>query len=135
MMAKKSQLHCSVITPERAVLETDASFIAVPAHDGEIGIATDRAPLVAKLGVGELRVESPGGDAKHYLIDGGFVQVLNNEVSVLTSKATPVEDLSRATARTDLDAALHMPNVDELEHTMRENATDRARAALRLAKS
>ena len=42
--------HCSVITPERAVLETEATFVAFPAWDGEVGILHDRAPLLFKMG-------------------------------------------------------------------------------------
>lgn len=40
--------HCSVVTPERAVLECEASFAAFPAHDGEIGIMPQRAPLLCR---------------------------------------------------------------------------------------
>lgn len=131
-MADRKQLHCSVITPERAVLEADADFVAVPLHDGELGIKRSRAPIIAKLGVGELRVEKAGG-TERFLIDGGFLQVLENEVNVLTTRAVNVDQLSRDAARTALTAAEAMPNITDEEHAARQAALDHARTAMRLA--
>ena len=51
-MAHQSTFHCSVVTPERAVLETEASFVAFPAHDGEVGVLPDRAPSSSSSGAG-----------------------------------------------------------------------------------
>jgi F-type H+-transporting ATPase subunit epsilon len=131
-MADRKQLHCSIITPERAVLEADATFVAVPLHDGEMGFMPGRAPIVAKLGVGELRVEKPDG-AERFLVTGGFVQVLRNEVNVLTSRAVSVEDLTRDAARAALTTAEAMPALTDADFTARQTAIAHARAALRLA--
>jgi F0F1-type ATP synthase epsilon subunit len=57
-MAETKTFRCSVVTPERVVLEAEARFAALPAHDGEIGILRDRAPLLVKLDVGRLRIET-----------------------------------------------------------------------------
>ena len=53
-----SSFQTSVITPEGTVFEGPAEFVAIPAIDGELGILHNRAPLLAKLGAGRLRVES-----------------------------------------------------------------------------
>lgn len=131
-MARRRELFCSVVTPEAAVWQAEASFVAMPAHDGEIGVLRDRAPLVCKLGVGELRIDSPEG-MEHFLIDGGFAQVLDNEVTILTGRAVPVDELRRAEAETALKAALAMPITDAKSFEARQTALARARAALRLA--
>ncbi len=86
-MATEKLLHCSVITPERKVLEAEATSVVIPAHDGEIGILFNRAPLLCELGRGSLRLDSPGEGVKRLRIEGGFAQVLVNEVTVLTEKA------------------------------------------------
>ncbi len=86
-MAKQSHLTCSVITPERQVLETEATAVVIPAHDGLIGILRDRAPLLCELGQGVLRVDSVKQGQISVNIAGGFAQVLNNNVIVLTEKA------------------------------------------------
>lgn len=131
-MADRKQLHCSVITPERAVLDADADFVAVPLHDGEMGIKRGRAPIIAELGVGELRVEKPTG-AERFLVSGGFLQVLNNEVNVLTGRAVSVDDLTRDAARTALTEAEAMPSATDAEFAARQTALAQARTALRLA--
>ncbi|GJM43720.1 MAG: ATP synthase epsilon chain [Gemmatimonadota bacterium] len=85
-------LHCTVVTPERAIFEADADKITVPAWDGEIGILPRHARLLAKLGVGVLRITFQG-KTEEMLVDGGFVQVADDKVTVLTDKATDLPDI------------------------------------------
>ncbi len=82
------QLTCTVITPEQKVLETQATQVIVPAHDGLLGVLDHRAPLVCELGEGNLRIDQAGGQTKNIAIKGGFAQVLNNNVTILTEQAT-----------------------------------------------
>ena len=132
-MADKT-FKCSVITPERNVLECDATFVAIPAHDGEMGILTRRAPLVCKLGIGTLRVETDSG--KHVmLIEQGFAQVVDNRVSILTQRARSLEELNVESARTALAEALAMEVTDEASSTARSNAIRSAKAEISLARS
>ena len=86
-MAKQSHLTCSIITPEELVLETQATAVVIPAHDGLIGILKDRAPLLCELGSGTLRIDTVSEGTKQIEIAGGFAQVLNNDVIVLTERA------------------------------------------------
>lgn len=124
--------HLSVITPERVVFQAEATFAAIPAHDGEIGILPSRAPLVAKLGVGWLRVDTPE-DSERILIDGGFVQVLDNRVSVLTEFAQEPQEIDHHEARKALDVAAGLPMFDDAAFRARERAMARARAQLKVA--
>ncbi|UCF20206.1 MAG: ATP synthase F1 subunit epsilon [Gemmatimonadota bacterium] len=78
--------NLSVISPELKVFEGPVKFAVVPAHDGEIGILYGHAPLIALLGEGELRVETTAG-TRLFRVAGGFVQVLENEVAVLSEQA------------------------------------------------
>ena len=75
-----------VISPEQKLFEGPAKFAVVPAYDGEIGILHDHAPLMALLGEGALRVETGSGSLR-FRVKGGFVQVVDNEVSVLSEEA------------------------------------------------
>src|SRR5262245_46694532 len=103
-MARSDTFHCSVITPERAVLETDATFVAFPAWDGEVGILRNRAPLLYKMGIGELRVEAPEGN--HVLfVAGGFAQMVENRLTLLTEQAKQIEEIDGAATRRALEAA------------------------------
>src|SRR6185295_6511150 len=94
-MAKNDTFHCSVITPERAVLETEATFVALPAHDGELGVLRNRAPMLYKLGTGELRIDPPEGK-KYLYVDGGFAQMVENRLTLLTEQAQRLEEIDTA---------------------------------------
>lgn len=89
-----NKLQCVVITPERQVVDSPADSVVIPAHDGEVGILPSRAPLMCELGVGELRV-TQAGKTQRLLLDGGFAQVADNRVIVLTQAAWQSTDLNR----------------------------------------
>jgi F-type H+-transporting ATPase subunit epsilon len=78
-------LKVSVISPEAVLFEGETDSVVAPAYDGEVGILTGHAPLMALLGNGQLRL---GGAARRFSVSGGFMQVLNNQVRVVTEKAT-----------------------------------------------
>lgn len=127
-------MNCSVITPERQVLQTTANEVVFPAHDGLVGILKDRAPLLCELGIGPMKVESQSGGTKEIYIDGGFAQVLDNQVTILTERAIPVEELSREKAEKALAEAEKMPATDEASSSARQKTIERAKAQIRLAK-
>lgn len=127
-----ANLQCIVVTPEQTVLDTDADFIALPLFDGEIGIAPGRSPLIGRLGFGEMRL-SRGGEVERYYVDGGFVQIAKNVVSVLTSRVVAADKLQEETARGQIEAALKKPiNTPELQE-IRDRNLAQARAQLRVA--
>ena len=126
-------LTCTVVTPEQTALETKAEFVALPLYDGELGIAPDHSPLIGRLGYGELRIKS-GGTTLSYYVDGGFVQVADNVVAVLTNRAVRSKSLDVAAAEAQLEAALRRPaNTPEL-FAIRDRAIHQARAQIRTAR-
>jgi len=82
-------LHVSVISPEASLFAGDATSVVAPAFDGEVGILTGHAPMMTLLGKGELRI-GEGSGAKKFQVEGGFLQVLANEVRVVTERASVV---------------------------------------------
>ena len=124
--------HCTVITPERPVLDREATFVAFPAFDGEMGVLPHRAPILAKLGAGELRVESPEGNAD-FFINGGFAQMVDDKLTLLTEEAKPKAELDRAKAAQELASALALPTGDPTQAAVRDKAVVRARALVRLS--
>lgn len=79
-------LKVSVISPESVLFEGEVDSVVAPAYDGEVGILTGHAPLMALLGDGELRLG--GNTGRRFMVSGGFMQVLNDQVRVVTEKAT-----------------------------------------------
>jgi F-type H+-transporting ATPase subunit epsilon len=82
-----------VITPERKLLEETTHSLVIPAHDGELGILAQHAPLMCELGVGQLRYRRHGR-MERIFIDGGFAQVNENQVTVLTASAMTADQIT-----------------------------------------
>ena len=132
-MAKSNDFHCSVITPERAVLECDATAAVFPAHDGELGVLNNRSPLICKLGIGVLRIE--GRDQNHRLfVDRGFAQVSGNTLTILTEQAKRPEEIQPEQAEKSLVEARAMKMPDDEAFEARTQAIQRAQVQLKLAK-
>jgi len=80
-------LNVSVVSPEAVLYEGTTDSVVAPAFDGEVGILTGHAPMLALLGKGVLRL---GGGAQKFNVEGGFLQVVDNAVRVVTEKASAV---------------------------------------------
>ncbi len=124
-------LRCVIVTPERAVLDEPADFVALPMYDGEFGVLPGRAALIGRLGYGELRARQ-GDEVKRFFVDGGFAQVRANVVTVLTARAIPAQQLDQAAAAQALEAALRPAATPEGQDAQLK-AQERARAQLRMA--
>ncbi len=80
-------LKVSVISPESVLFDGEVGSVVAPAFDGEVGILQDHAPMMTLLGKGSLRLGGSGG-GKTFNIEGGFLQVVDNNVRIVTEKAT-----------------------------------------------
>jgi F-type H+-transporting ATPase subunit epsilon len=80
------RLTVSVISPERTIFEGEADMVVAPAWDGEIGVLRGHAPMLVLLGAGDLRVTS-GGAEQRFHVAGGFMQVADDIVTVLSESA------------------------------------------------
>jgi len=132
MSASNAALQCVVVTPEETVLECEADFVVLPLFDGEVGIAPLHSPMIGRLGFGELRIRS-GSETTRYYVDGGFVQVADNLVSVLTSRAIKSVDVDGNAAQEQLENALETIAAGEEQMAIRDRAQSQARAQLRIA--
>lgn len=131
--ANTKKVRCVVVTPETTLLDQTVDFVAFPAVDGEVGVYSHRAPLVTRLGPGELRLQS-GRETSFFYIDGGFCQIKENVVTILTARAIAGSGLVEATLDKQLaDASAQIPTTDE-GFTNKEKALERVRAGLRLVR-
>jgi F-type H+-transporting ATPase subunit epsilon len=126
-------LTCVVVTPEKVTFEQEAASVVLPLFDGEIGILPGHSPLIGRLGFGEMRLRTDGRVVRYY-VDGGFVQVVDNIVSVLTGRAIPADTIDEQMASEQLLQAARRPaNSPELME-IRDRGVARARAQLRAAR-
>ncbi len=117
-------LQVSIVTPERVVWEAEAEFILARSEDGDLGILPGHAPFLGALGYARLIVQ--GADEEKFVaVDGGFIEVLDNRVTVLTGSAELAEEIDLELARRE---------VAQSEAALREQETEERRLRLMKAK-
>ena len=79
---------CVVVTPEQQLLDESLTQAIIPASDGLLGILTNRAPVLAKLAKGPLRLDLASGQRRLFSIDGGIAQMKDNKLTILTHGAS-----------------------------------------------
>jgi F-type H+-transporting ATPase subunit epsilon len=80
-------LAVEVVSPEAILYHGQAASVVAPAFDGLVGILPRHAPMLALLGRGVLTLKTTAGE-KRFSVGGGFVQVSQNVVRVVTEQAS-----------------------------------------------
>jgi F-type H+-transporting ATPase subunit epsilon len=124
-----------VVSPARQLYEGEAQWVTAPAWDrvgerdggtyraadpgklvvGQLGIRPRHAPLVAALGAGPLRIGLTGGQIARFAVQGGFLKVGDDRVTILVDRAVTETDVNAGEARQELEetlAALQHPQSD-----------------------
>jgi len=97
------KIRVNVTTPEKLAFSDDVDFLAVPAADGEIGILPNHAPLLTKLGVGELRLKK-GEETQFLALEGGFLEVRQgNQVDIFAETADMAEEIDEEKERLEAE--------------------------------
>ncbi len=85
-------IQLEIVTPERLAYSDTVDSVVLPGSEGELGVLPHHAPLVAMLGVGELRIRK-GGSEESFAIAGGFLQVRPDKVVVMAETADLASDI------------------------------------------
>src|SRR3954453_15506581 len=120
--------QCVLVTPEQQLLDEQVSQAIVPAHDGQVGILTGRAPILVKLGTGTLRIDLAGGQRRYFFVDGGVAQMKDNKLTILSTEAKPASEIDAETARAVYAEAAARKATDVKSAEEREHQLARARA-------
>jgi F-type H+-transporting ATPase subunit epsilon len=127
--------QCVIVTPEAQVFDESVTQAIIPAHDGQIGILTDRAPLLVKLGVGALQLDMAAGQQRRTLfIEGGIAQMKDNKLTIVTNEALNPPDIDAETARAELAEATARVATDEKSAHDRQRRMQRARVMQEMAR-
>jgi F-type H+-transporting ATPase subunit epsilon len=138
-LAKKS-FRCKLVTPAAALVDDQVTYASIPAWDGLMGVMPGRAPILARLGLGELRLdfadtEKGEGGSRAFLVEDGFVKMANDQLTIIAERATPAENLTLADAEAELRAAQGAPANTTAELEKRNKDGQRARAKLQMVKT
>lgn len=126
-------LRCIVVTPEHTLFDQPAEFVALTLFDGEIGIAQGHTPMIGRLGCGEMRIRAENRTDTYY-IEGGFVEVLNDVVSILTQRAIPAKEIDESVVREQLYTAQSRAATTPELLALRQRSVAQSRAQLRVAR-
>lgn len=75
-------MNLEIITPDKKVFSGEATSVTFPGTEGQFQVLNSHAPLVSTLGKGEILIDTASGK-QTYSVDGGVVEVLNNNILVL----------------------------------------------------
>jgi F-type H+-transporting ATPase subunit epsilon len=128
-------IRCLVVTPESTVLDASAKAVVLPLEDGECGVGRGHAPFIGRLGAGEIRITSADGPESIHrtFVEGGFVEVSHDAVTVITQRAVPAAKLDLVRARADLAAVSAKPAAGDTAMDSKLRAQEAARAIVRIA--
>jgi F-type H+-transporting ATPase subunit epsilon len=126
-----------ITTPERLVVNDQATELTIPGKNGYMGILPGHAPLISELSVGEISYRTASNQLKFLAVAWGFVEVLPTKVTILAEIAERAEDIDIARAeraRQEAEEALKAAGIKS-ETDYSKAAADLARASTRIAVS
>jgi len=88
--------HFELVSPERLVFAGEVNQVDVPGEEGEFGVFAGRAPYVATLKPGMLKIYGASGAPRRIVVRGGFAEVGPTGLTVLAEQATPAEEFDSA---------------------------------------
>lgn len=93
-MAKAFQVD--VVSPEATIWSGQATIVIARTPEGELGIMADHEPLMGALATGPVEIEAESGERTTIGVHGGFIQVLDNQVTLITDRAQVTSDAAAA---------------------------------------
>ena len=105
-----STLECKIVTPTSELSSGQASFVALPASEGEMGVYEKHEPVVTTLSAGTVRVTpaegsgSGSGEVERFCVDGGYAQIDGAHVTVLADRAVALASVDAAELASEIAA-------------------------------
>ena len=103
-----STLECKIVTPTSELSSGEASFVALPASEGEMGVFEKHEPVVTTLSAGTVRVTpaegSDSGEVERFCVDGGYAQIDGAHVTVLADRAVALAGVDAAALASEIEA-------------------------------
>jgi len=110
MAESDNQLRVRLVTPDRILIDEGADAVELPSKSGYMEVLYGHAPLLAELGVGEVRLHGGSGGDQTYFVVWGFVEVLPDRVTILTQNAIKPEEIDAGEAQRQLQSGEKMWN-------------------------
>jgi len=99
-----NQLRVRLVTPDRILIDETADAVELPSKSGYMEVLYGHAPLLAELGVGEVRLHGGSGGEQNYFVVWGFVEVLPDRVTILAQNAIKPDAIDTGAAQHELES-------------------------------
>ncbi|NIR88006.1 MAG: ATP synthase F1 subunit epsilon [Aliifodinibius sp.] len=119
-----------ILTPEGSIFDDEVTGVRVPGEMGSFEVKTLHANIISSLEIGEILVRKAAGGEQSFSVTGGFVEVIDNKLTLLAEAAEPVEEIDVERAKQAKERA-----VERLESDDKQIDKDRARKALKRAEN
>ena len=127
-------LHVEIVSPSGRIFSGEAEGVRAPGVEGSFEVLYNHAPMIAAFEVGPLYITPPSGERIAYATSGGFLEVLDNVVTVLAETAEPASEIDVDRAREAEERALERIRTgDGVDRRRAEQALERARNRARVA--
>ncbi len=110
MADSDNQLQVRLVTPDRILVDETADAVELPSKSGYMEVLFGHAPLLAELGVGEVRLHGGSAGDQTYFVVWGFVEVLPDRVTILAQNAIKPEEIDTGEAQRELESGEKMWN-------------------------
>lgn len=92
-MAEEEKLNLEVVSPEKLVMSKSVDMVTISGTEGDFGILPGHAAIISSIRPGLLEIESDKEIEKMF-IGGGFIEVLNDKVSILATEVLSSNDIN-----------------------------------------
>ncbi len=98
-------LQVELVAADEKVWSGEATYVLARTTDGELGILPHHAPVLSVLVESTVLIRSDDSEAMVAAVDGGFLSVADNRVSILAERAAMADDIDESAARSELEQA------------------------------
>jgi F-type H+-transporting ATPase subunit epsilon len=129
-----NNLYVEIVAPDKRVFHGEVQRVRAPGVEGSFSVLRDHAPMIAAIEIGPIILTTPDGDTITMATSGGFVEVLNNVVTVLAETVEPASEIDVDRARAAEERARkRLAESTGADRERAERALVRARNRLRVA--
>ncbi len=125
-------LQVELVSPERILFSGEASSVTARTAGGDIAFLTGHAPFIGVLGIGAVTIALTDGTTRKAAVHGGFVEVMDDRVTILSDVAELSDQIDRTRAERALAATSGATGAGD---TDADDAARRARLRMELAGS
>ncbi len=97
-------MQVELVAADRLVWSGEATMVIARTTEGDLGVLAHHTPTLSVMVPGVVRIQS-GSEDRKAAVDGGFISVAGNRVSILSEHAQLADDIDVAEARSDLEQA------------------------------